>query len=236
MANNLTSVDKQVGQSRAISESRYSTSKDEKRLILLAMLNENKTKILEGRWFDFRLADYARVFNVSLHESSRDTQKAIENLQDRWIYLKKEDGVFEKVRWIDGIRASLKQGTKGVRFTAEMVEVLKNTPDQYTYQLGEVVSLSSPEHIRIYDWIYDAVFLRGQKQVTLSLDEMRHRMQLDNHKSYRLYGNLKRAILTPAIQKISTETSIEVSMEEVKEGRKVVAVTFFGALKKDKNQ
>ncbi len=221
---------RQLGQSRAISESRYKTTKDEKRLLMLAMVSEHKDKMLKDRWFDFKLSEYAKTFNISMHESSRDTQKAIEELQNRWIFLKQDDGGYEKVRWIDGIRSDTRYGKKGIRFTQEMVEVLKNNIEVYSYQLSEIVGLSSPEHIRIYDWVYDSLLEDGTGEVTLELQEMLERMQLHNHKSYRMYGNFKRVVMVPAINKINELTSLKVEYEEIKEGKKVVAVRFVGTM------
>ena len=228
-------LEKSVQQSRTISESKYKTTRDETRLLLMAMVSENRDEIFKERWFDFKLADYAATFNLDNHEASRDTQKAIEMLVDRWIFLRQEDGAFEKVRWIDAVRNDPKYGTKGIRFTQEMIKVLMNQPDRFEYQLSEVVSLDSPEHIRIYDWVYEVCMASddGVGFVELTLAEMLDRLQLHNHNSYKIYGNFKRVVLKPAVKKVTENTSMTLSFREIKEGRKVTAIEFKGELDKE---
>lgn len=223
-------IDKQLTQSSVISVSRYTTNKDEKRILDLAMLSDARDKIIESRWFDFKLADYAKAFNVSLHEASRDTRQAIQSLEDRWIYLKQEDGTFCKVRWIDSVRTNRKYGTKGVRFTAEMLSVMQNTPKHFSYKLREVIGINNPQIARIFDWVFQELDENGYSEVTIDLDEMKERMMLTDHSSYKQYGNFKRVILNRAKEQINSQTSMTLDFRENKVGRRVESITFIGEM------
>ena len=95
---------------------------------------------------------------------------------------------------------------------------------QFTrYRLKNVVQLRSAHTIRIYELLKQYEVIKSRR---MTLGELRAILGIENARTYDLYGNLKSKILIPAQTELANRTDIAFTFDEIKEGRKVVAVRF----------
>jgi len=66
----------------------------------------------------------------------------------------------------------------------------------------------------------------------MTIETFKELMGVENISSYGDYGNLKRKVIKPSVNEINKFTDIDISFEEVKEGRKVVGIQFKSYKKK----
>ena len=89
-----------------------------------------------------------------------------------------------------------------------------------TYKLKNALMLKSKYAIRIYEKCKCNAYKRN---FIWTLDEIRNELCL-TQKTYTIFGKVKEKILTPVIKELNDKTDLNISYEEIKESKKVVAI------------
>ncbi|MCG7556340.1 MULTISPECIES: replication initiation protein [Pseudoalteromonas] len=213
-----TLLQKKVEQSGAIVEAKYSLSKDEQRLILLASQKEPD----QDGWFYIRVNDYAAAFNLTINEASRDVRQVHSSLYERSLSIH-DNNEFVDLRWVSARKRNTKTGVYGFRFSEELLPYLKDLSKKVSYPLGDVSKFTNTLHIRLFAWLSNH---REEGELILALDYIKERLELDSLSAYKRFDNFRRRVLEPAVEKINQYSSLKVNYELIKSGRKVDSIHF----------
>ncbi|EOE7566752.1 replication initiation protein [Salmonella enterica] len=185
-------------------------------------------------------ADEQKTMTVTaaeLHEAFPDMgrqhaevklKEAIDRLWDRSVIIRSEEKR-EEFRWVQ-YRAQYLTGEAKVEitFSDAIMPYLTQLKGQFTkVVVKNVSSLSSTYSIRIYELLQQ---FRSTGDRTIFLDDFR--AMLDISDKYELFKDLNKFLLKPAVAELNEKSDLEVSVETVKQGRKVVALRFW--FKEDK--
>ncbi|MFY8352910.1 replication initiation protein [Pseudoalteromonas sp. SSM20] len=213
-------LSKDVDQSQAVVEAKYSISKDEQRILVLA---SQKGKIDKDGWFTIRVADYALAFDLTSNEASRDMRQAYNNFWSQSITVENGDGKELEFRWIQARERDRKLGTFGFQFTDKLLPYIQDLSERVSYPLKDVAQITNPIHMRLYGWLYGYLEVG---ELVLDLDYMKEKFVLSSMPAYAKFNNFKRRILDSAVEKINETTPIIVNYEPIKEGRKISKIRF----------
>jgi len=133
---------------------------------------------------------------------------------------------FSEIIYTDG------EGVIEYTFSQSMEPYLLDLKEFTQYHLSNILSLKSSYSIRLYE-LSKQHQNKKIKTFTLELEEFRKKIGA-TQKSYNAFGSFKQKILTPALQEIENTTDIIVTHEEIKQGRKIVAIKFFIKSKTEK--
>lgn len=146
-----------------------------------------------------------------------------DNLMTKVISIPLPDGNEMSTHWVSNAIYMKGEGRVILSFDPKLKPYLLDLSKFTQYKLENILSLDSTYSIRIYEilrqWAYGGSW-EG------SLESLR-KMVGFLPKSYDLYGNFKSKVLDVAIKEINEKTDLIVSYEEIKKGRKVVAIKFF---------
>ncbi|MDF4421812.1 RepB family plasmid replication initiator protein [Vibrio parahaemolyticus] len=237
-------------QSNALTTAAYTLSRNEKRLVYLALdkILNNKVQEERGR-FDVVIqhSEYASYFDEKHKNVSRDISKASAALNKREIvfYVPSEDGddgekALDGLSWTTKRSVRPKRGTTLLSFNAELVDLIRADKKYTGYFLHNAAKLNNPYSMRLYESLRQWVTLkrknneraggdRSKEQcVNFGIDWLIERYELPA--SYRRMSDFRRRFLIPAVEEISNKTDLLVSYNEnsAKGGRKnsVVSITF----------
>jgi len=116
-----------------------------------------------------------------------------------------------------------KDGKIELEFSPKLKPYLLQLKENFTkYQLENVLSLSSFYAIRIYELCkqYETI-----KERTIEIKELKEILDI-KAKSYSIYNRFKTKVLDIAEREINEKTDINISVEEIKTGRKVTSIKF----------
>ncbi|MCG8475130.1 MAG: replication initiation protein [Cytophagales bacterium] len=155
-------------------------------------------------------ADYKRV------------KEAAQELAESAIHIEEED------RWASYSFITMAKGQKGkgfitVRFSSDMKPFLLGLKEKYTsYLLKNVNRFKRQYSIRIYELCKQ--YYPNIRTRELSLDVLRNILCLES--KYPKFENLRRYVIEPSLKEINSFSDIQVGVEKIKLGRKVVAIKF----------
>ena len=125
--------------------------------------------------------------------------------------------------WISEVRYISREGVLEFEIPKTTQRYFREFAKGYVgYDLNYALIAKSTYTIRIYE-----LAKKWQKTKTFEydLDELRKKIGALG-KSYDTYGNFKAKALKPAVEEINVITDVHVTYEEIKEGKRVVAIKF----------
>jgi plasmid replication initiation protein len=157
--------------------------------------------------------------------------KAMRELRAKHLDLFDEQGRAFNTGWFSKVKMENDNDTVYYTYDADLMPYLFYLKKElgYTITTADVIlAMESPMGIRLYLYLRSIYSLKGERRITL--DEIRERT--GNAGRYELYADLRRYILTPALDDINKYSDMEVEYKVVREGRKVVALDFNITMKK----
>ncbi|PIJ63885.1 initiator RepB protein [Erwinia sp. OLSSP12] len=149
-------------------------------------------------------------------------KEAIDRLWDRSVIIR-DESKREEFRWVQYRAQYLKGEAKvEITFSDAIMPYLTQLKGQFTrVVVKNVSSLSSTYSIRIYEMLQQ---FRSTGDRTIALDDFRSMLELDE--KYSDFKILNRALIKPAIAELNEKSNLAVTVETIKQGRKVIALRF----------
>ena len=149
-------------------------------------------------------------------------KEAVDRLWDRSIIIR-DESKREEFRWVQYRAQYLKGEAKvEITFSDAIMPYLTQLKGQFTrVVIKNVSSLSSTYSIRIYELLQQ---FRSTGDRTIALDDFRSILGLED--KYQLFKDLNKLLLKPAIAELNEKSDLSVSVEPIKQSRKVVALRF----------
>lgn len=176
--------------------------------------------------YEFDILEYAKVCDISADNGRvyEETKALLKGLISKVMWLTLEDGTETTVNWVNKVWTNKRSGKAKIRLDEDMTPYLFNLQEKFTsYGLYNILKMKSQYSIRLFEILKSYAY---QKSKTFEVDELKRMLMTEDNKSYSNFAELKRRVLSPAIEEINELTDITVSMEQITKGRKVEKVKF----------
>lgn len=208
-------------------KARFSLTLTEQRLILYAISKIHPTDTY-NTLYEIELGDFFRVCGNDDNESYTRTKDQLKRLSDKSWWLQQKD-CESIVRWFSVVRLYQNSGTILVKFHEDMFPYLFELAKQmresgrtYTsYDFRYVLPMKSTYSIRLYELLKS--YQKNNKSWWFKLDKLRHLLDCEH---YERFPDFRRYALEPALKEINKYSDLNISINLIKDGRKVVAIEF----------
>jgi len=168
--------------------------------------------------------EFSEVFNVSLHNCYGILKQAVDKLMKTDVKIEKPDDCgFWRINVCSMAEYNKNDGFITIQFTDSIMPYLAQVREKFVlYNLKEISNFGSLYTTRLYELIQE---FKETGWMLKSLDQLRETFAVGD--KFKLYGHFKAKTFAHACQEINDNYNIHLRFEELKEGRKVVAVKFF---------
>ncbi|POZ49798.1 replication initiation protein [Methylovulum psychrotolerans] len=210
-----------VVQHNALVEARYKMTIEEQR-VLKTIISQIHSYDEDFKLYEIRVLDLARLIGVSDEYYYSRIKSLLSKLRKSTLLIVDENGDSVETGWLSSITYRQGKGVVAIRFDPILKPYLLQLKSLFTsYELGNILRLRGMYSIRIYELLkqYEKISKRE-----FSLDEFKKTLHIDSE--YAQYRDLKKYVLIPSEKEVSKNTDISFSIEEKKQGRKVIGLTF----------
>jgi len=206
---------------------------DEKRLFILATPLARTTKVSSNDPIFISSSEFSRECNIDISTAYTALEEASERLFTRFFGYTSSNGDKVKLRWVNKVIYKAGQGGSELFFSDEVLLLLRefDALNPYTkYKKEIVLRLKKDYSLDLYHLAKKNQKLGGFQ---ISLDELFNQLGLPE--SYKRIGNLKDRVVKPSLAEISENTDIDLTYENIKQGRTIVGFKFVVKEKKKQN-
>jgi plasmid replication initiation protein len=168
--------------------------------------------------------EFSEVFNTNIHNSYGFLKQAVDKLMKTDIRIEKPD---EKGYWRINICSQAEynedKGSIKIQFTDSIMPYLAQAREKFMlYNLKEITNFGSLYTTRLYELIQE---FQETGYMIKSVVQLREVFAVGS--SFKLYSDLKKRTFGHACGEINSNYAMGLRFEEIKEGRKIVAIKFF---------
>lgn len=209
-----------------IQKSRFSLSLQQQKIVLY-LISQITPYDEDFKLYTFSIVEFCRVCGIDSDSGKNyeDLKAAIKEISDKSLWITLENGRQTLVRWIEKPYIDEGSGLIQIRLDNDMRPYLLQLKENFTsYELIWTLRFRSKFTVRLYEVVKSIHFADlGDYKRRYDLDELR---QLMGAETYTAYRDFKRRALVPAVKEINEYSDKQVEIEEIKSGRKVVAIEF----------
>lgn len=167
--------------------------------------------------------EFSEVFNADIHNSYRMLHKACKKLMKTSIMLEKiELNETWEINVCSTARYNKNEGRITIQFTDSIMPYLAQVKQKFVlYNLKEISNFGSLYTTRLYELIQE---FQDTGWLLKSVDELREIFAVGD--KFKAYKDLKRRTFDHACQEINDNYKMNLGYEEIKKGRKVIAIKF----------
>mgnify|MGYP006079194381 FL=1 len=167
--------------------------------------------------------EFSEFFNTNIDNSYRYLKKAVDKLMKTDIKVQKTDSSnIIRINVCSQAEYAKKKGCISIQFTDSIMPYLAQVREKFTlYNLKEISDFNSIYTVRLYELI------QGFKEtgwMLKSVSQLRDTLAVG--KKFKAYKDFKKHTFDHACQEINKKHQINLGYEELKEGRKVIAIKF----------
>jgi plasmid replication initiation protein len=217
-------------QDNQLIEACYTLSLNEKRILLLGIgrIDSRDWPALDR---PLRLSITAEEWSQFYPDATpwRAMKRAADTLLTRYLTLHPKVGITQKISWFDNVEYHEQEARMTIEFGRMMQVRLMGMIEEFTkIDLLAVNQLKSVYSIRLYELCNQ---FRSTGFRLIAVDDFRFAM--DCVKKYPKIAMLKQRVITPSVSEINEKSDINISVTEVKRGRKITHFEFTFRLKKN---
>ena len=199
--------------------------------IILYLIATVKPTDDDFRVYDLRIQDFCQFCGI--YDSGKnyaDLKTAIKRVADESFWVEDEDGTQKLVRWLDMVHITPGDGTMQLRIHSEMRPYLLHLQRSFTsYELIWVTRFKSKYGIRLYELLRSYHYDKRKPYTRqFDLEELKQQMGAEG---YTRWINFRQKCLEPSLSDIEAYSDMTVKWEPVKEGKRIVGITFTMATK-----
>lgn len=209
-----------------IQKSRFSLTLQQQK-ILLCLISQITPFDEDFKLYDFSIVDFCKACGIDYENGKnyRDLKAAIKEIADKSLWITIDENEETLIRWIEKPYINKNDGIVKIRLDRDMMPFLLQLKQNFTqYEIIWTLHFKSKYSIRLYELVksihYHELELYKRKY---TVDELKKLLDGEKYKEYR---DFKRRVLVSSIAEINQFSDKTVSFEEMKQGRKVVAIEF----------
>ena len=167
--------------------------------------------------------EFSEVFSTDIDNSYRFLHKACKKLMKTSILLEKiELDEICEINVCSTAKYNKKEGRITVKFTDDIMSYLAQVRQKFVlYNLKEIAKFGSLYTTRLYELLQE---FKETGWMLKSVAQLREIFAVGN--GFKLYADFKRRTFEHACQEINDNYQMNLGFEEIKEGRKIIAVKF----------
>lgn len=209
-----------VSKSNDLIQASYRLNLQEQRLILAAICKQDPRKPMQ-KVISVYASDFSSTYGIPLRHCYEYMKDAADSLYERDIKTFDNKGVDRK-RWVDRATYVTGEGRVDLYFTTHVMPYLSRLNKRVTtYDLRRVAQLESTNSYRLFEMLMQ---FRSTGWAYIEVDKLREALGLDG--AYERFNNLRQRVIDPAVKELLQKSSLEVTYELIKAGRKVKAIRF----------
>ena len=213
-----------------IQRARYSMPLSQQKIILYLISTIRPTDD-DFRVYDLKIQEFCQFCGI--YDSGKnyaDLKAALKKVADQSFYVEDEDGTQKLVRWLDMVHIRPRDGTMRLRIHSEMRPYLLHLQQRFTtYEFLWVMRFKSKFSIRLYELLRSYHYDKRKPYTRqFDLEELKQQMGAEG---YTRWINFRQKCLEPSLSDIEAYSDMTVKWEPVKEGKRIVGITFTMATK-----
>ena len=167
--------------------------------------------------------EFSEVFNTNIHHSYRLLNRACRKLMKTDLTLARNESTeLWQINVCSMAKYNKTQGYIEIKFTDDIMPYLAQVREKFVlYNLKEISDFNSIYTTRMYELIQQ---FKETGHMIKSIDQLREVFAVGE--SFKGYNDLKRYTFDHACKEINNNYQMNLGYEEIKEGRKVIAVKF----------
>ncbi len=209
-----------------IQKSRFSLTLQQQKIVLY-LISHISPFDEDFKIYEFSISEFCRVCGIDEFNGKnyRNLKTAIKEIADKSLWVTIEGGRETLLRWIEKPYIDPGNGVVQIKLDRDMIPFLLRLKHNFTqYEIIWTLHFRSKYTIRLYELIKSIHFHPLKKHIQrYSVDELKGLIDGDRYKEYR---DFKHRALLPAINEINEYSDKIIEFEEVRKGRKVLAVEF----------
>lgn len=188
--------------------------------LVLACLSKIDSRKNVSKDVTITALEYAELMGVK--NAHRELYKAADSLWDAEITITKNDEK-TRLRWIQKDVKKIKgSGTVTITWSDEVLVYIGQLKDRFTtYKLHQIASLKSNHSIRLYELL---MRFKSTGERVIYLTDFKSALGISD--SYKLFKELNKKVIKPAINELNERSDLTVEYETIKKGRSVAALSF----------
>lgn len=232
----LTTKNRRIIQSNAMTEAAYTLTRDQKRIMYLCMsklpkMPDDATEINHSGKFSIYVSEYAELFGIPSSAASQDIRLAISRFKGAEVVIYRpeydlgDEKGYDAYQWITkrGVRPSI--GMYEININPDLIPFMAGLKRNFTqFHLSEIHAITNPLVMRLYETLCQYRGARSEGVVILNIDWIRDRYQLPA--SYKRMADFKKRFLEVAISEINAKTPLKITVSERKKGRTITDLIF----------
>lgn len=173
------------------------------------------------RKYTLSAQEFSNNFNTEISYSYKIIKSAVDKLMKTDIKIK-EVGGYARINVCSYAKYEERKGFIDIEFTDRIIPYLAQVTEKFTlYKLKEISEFKSIYTVRLYELLHD---FKDTGYLKISVDNLRKSFGTGD--KFKLYGHLKSKTFTYAVKEINNHCHADLDFQEIKEGRKVVAIKF----------
>jgi plasmid replication initiation protein len=167
--------------------------------------------------------EFSELFNSDLSNAYKFLYKACKKLMKTSIIIEKPHlSETWEINVCSTAKYNANQGNITIQFTDSIMPYLAQVREKFVlYNLKEIANFGSLYTTRLYELLQE---FKETGWMLKSVVQLREVFAIGN--KFKLYGHFKAKILNHACQEINDNYAMDLSFEEIKEGRKVTSIMF----------
>lgn len=165
--------------------------------------------------------EFQQVFNTDRDNTYKILQQATKKLMKSDITLDTPES-YTIINICSQAVYNKNKGSISIEFTDSIMPYLAQVKEKFTiYNLKEISDFKSLYTIRLYELLQD---FKDTGWMLKSVKQLRHSLAVGS--KFKLYGHFKTKTFAHAVKEINKHYHVDLDFQEIKEGRKVVAIKF----------
>ncbi len=209
-----------------IQKSRFSLSLQQQKIVLF-LISQISPFDEEFKLYEFSITEFCRVCGIDATNGKnyRDLKAAIKEIRDKSLWVTLNDGRQTTLSWIEKPYIDAGSGVIQIRLDRDMIPFLLQLKKNFTqYEIIWTLHFKSKYTIRLYELV-KSIHFHEQQDYTRRYEVEELKRLLDGER-YKEYRDFKQRVLLPAVKEINRFSDKTLFFEEVRRGRKVLAIEF----------